>query len=382
VTELLDVEGAAAWLLARIAPLPAEPISTAVACGRVAAAAVLAPEDLPREGRAAIDGYALAAEDTIGAAGYLPLSLTVPGQAVPVAAGAALPRGTDAVLPLERAAPAAGAIEVIDPLAPGDNVVMAGEEARAGDLLVAAGRPLRAADLGLLALAGVPSVAVVRRPVVRLLIARAAMPDTDGPLLAALLARDGALVERPALPAADDCGVALQAALREPGADLLLVAGRTGPAADDHAPAALAAVGRVMIRGIALAGAETACLGLAGEVPALLLPGAPAACLWGYELIAAAAVRRLGGRPAALPYVRRDGRLARKIVSAIGLGEAVPLRRGAEGWMPLAFGGPPSLARAASADGFVLVPAGSEGFAAGSHVPIYRRDEHEEAGDE
>jgi molybdopterin molybdotransferase len=384
VAELLDLEAAAAWLLARVSPLPPEPVALGAARGRVAAGAVIAPCDLPPEERAAIDGYALAAEDTFGAAGYLPLSLRVPGQAAPVAAGAALPPGADAVLPLERAAPgaAAGTIEVIDPLAPGDNVVAAGEEARAGDPLVAAGRPLRAADLGLLALAGVTSLPVVRRPRIRLLVARVALPDVDGPLLAALLARDGVVVECPALPAADDGGVALQAALRRPGADLVLVAGRTGPAGDDHAAAALAAVGRVMVRGIALAGAETACLGLAGEVPAVLLPGAPAACLWGYELIATAAVRRMGGRPPALPQGRGAGRLARKIVSAIGLAEAVPLRRGAEGWMPLAAGGPPSLARAAAADGFVLVPAGSEGFAAGSLVPIYRFDQGEEAGDE
>jgi molybdopterin molybdotransferase len=259
--------------------------------------------------------------------------------------------------------------------------VPAGEEARAGDPLVAAGRPLRAADLGLLALAGARSLPVVRRPRVRLLVARAALPDLDGPLLAALLARDGAVVEGPGLPAADAGGAALRAALRQPGADLLLVAGRTGPAEDDHAAAALAAAGRVMVRGIALAGAETACLGLAGAVPAVLLPGAPAACLWSYELVAGAAVRRLGGRPAALPFARGDGRLARKIVSAIGLAEAVPLRRSAEGWTPLAAGGPPSLARAAAADGFVLVPAGSEGFAAGTMVPIYRCDETGEPTD-
>jgi molybdopterin molybdotransferase len=379
--ELLALEAAQDWLAARAAPLPAERVALAAARGRIAAEPLAATADLPPAACAAVDGYALAADVTIGAGGYAPLLLPVPGAARPVAAGAALPAGADAVLPLDRAGPdAAGqAIEVSDALAPGDNVVAAGEELRAGDPLLAAGRPLDPAALALLALAGPAEVAVVRRPRVRLLLARAAVPDADGPLLAGLLARDGALVEAWPLEAGDPD--ALAAGLGAPGADLLLVAGRSGPAADDHAAAALAAAGRVAVRGIALAGAETAALGLAGTVPALLLPGAPGACLWSYELLAGPAVRRLGGRTAALPWPCREGRLGRKIVSAIGLVEPVPVARRGDAWEPLGAGPRPSLAQAAAADGLVLVPAGSEGFAAGALVPIYRFDEGGEMRD-
>jgi molybdopterin molybdotransferase len=370
--ELLDLAAVEAWLAARIRPLPAERVALAEAIGRVPAGPLAAAADLPGESRAALDGYAVAAEATIGAGSYAPLSLTATS-AIPIAAGVPLPPGADAVLPLDRAAPAAGAaaIEVIDALAAGDNVVLAGDELRAGDPLVT-GRPLRAADLGLLALVGLAELELVRRPRVRLVIARAASPEADGPLLAALLGRDGALAERLPLPDAD--AVALAAALAAPGADLTLVAGGTGAGPDDHAAAALALAGQVAIRGVALAGAETAALGLAGGAPVLLLPGAPGACLWSYELLAAPAVRRLGGRPATLPFPRAEGRLARKIVSAIGLAEAVPVGQRGDRWEPLGAGTRPSLARAAAADGFVLVPAGSEGFAADAVVPIYRLD--------
>lgn len=376
MAELLDLDAALDWLLAQVAPLPAEPVALTDALGRMASVPPPAVADLPAMACAARDGYAVVAETTLGAGGYAPLSLTVPGAALPVAAGAALPPGMDAVLPLERAAPEAGggAIAVIDALAAGDNVVPAGEEVRPGERLLAPDRPLGAAALGLLALAGIAAVAAVGRPRVRLLVVRPAPPDADGPLLASLLARDGAVVEPLPLPDPDAGGMALRAALGAPGADLILVAGGTGPAADDHAAAALAAAGRIAIRGVALAGAETACLGSAGTVPVLLLPGAPGACLWCYELLAGAAVRRLGGRPAALPWPQRAGRLARKVVSAIGVAEAVPLCRAGAGWAPLVGGARPSLARAAAADGFVLVPAGSEGHAAGATVPIYRFD--------
>ena len=81
--------------------------------------------------------------------------------------GGVLPPGADAVVMVEYTAEAMpGTIEVVRPVAPGEGIVRADEDARPGDEIVPAGRPLRPQDLGMLAAAGVTSVTVHARPVV------------------------------------------------------------------------------------------------------------------------------------------------------------------------------------------------------------------------
>jgi molybdopterin molybdotransferase len=108
-------------------------------------------------------------------------------------------------------------------------------------------------------------------------------------------------------------------------------------------------------------------------VPAVLLPGTPAACLWSYEMLAGRAIRRLGGRDPSLPFFRRALPLARKLVSTIGLTEICPVRFGAaaDTVEPL----PPfteiGLTAAIAGDGFVIVPETSEGYPQGAAATVH-----------
>jgi len=87
----------------------------------------------------------------------------------------------------------------------------------------------------------------------------------------------------------------IRAALVGAGVDIALVIGGTGPGIDDHSAAALAEAGELAIYGLALRPGETTGLGrTVSGMPVVLLPGAPAACLWSYELFAGRAIRRLG----------------------------------------------------------------------------------------
>jgi len=84
----------------------------------------------------------------------------------------------------------------------------------------------------------------------------------------------------------------------------VLVMGGTGRGVDDHAAAALAAVGQLAVHGVALLPGETTGLGqTVGGVPVVLLPGAPAACLWSYELLAD---EQFGGLVAVILSSRSD----------------------------------------------------------------------------
>ncbi len=164
---------------------PAETVPLASALHRVPAAPVAAPHALPGFARSTVDGYAVRAADTYGVFDGLPGYLDVvgavrmgsapdvavgPGTVVSMPTGGMLPPGADAVVMVEYTeAVSEGTIEIVRPVAPGDGVVRADEDAAAGAELVPAGRPLRAQDLGMLAAAGITSVTVRARPRVTIL---------------------------------------------------------------------------------------------------------------------------------------------------------------------------------------------------------------------
>lgn len=360
-----------AWIEREVQRLGAEPVALAQAQGRVVAADVVAPAPLPPVDRAALDGIALGAAATVGAGAYNPITLRLGTEAHVVAAGDALPAGTDAVATLDQAQRAGATCEIIEAVAPGSQVERAGAQLAAGALVVAAGRRLDAVGLGLLAAAGIAALAVVCRPRVRILLAGPpGTRDSNGPMLGALVARDGGTLEAIRMLGRDRA--ALARALVAPGADLVLVVGGTGPGADDGAAAALAQAGTLAIHGMALRPGDTAGLGRVDSVPVALLPGAPAACLWAYEMAAGRALRRLAGRPPGLPLPSRRAVTARKLVSAIGLVEICPVALRADGAVePVAGFAEAGLAAALRADGIVIVPEGREGHAQGSEVVVY-----------
>ena len=377
------VEHALAWVDAHAEPLPAEAIAAADAWGRVLAEPVVAAADVPPVDRASEDGYALRSGETIGASPYNPLLLALeeasaplgPAAAALVSAGAALPEGADAVLAFAAAQAEGGTLEVSSAVAEGMGVERRGQELRAGTALIGTARPLRPEDAGLIAALGVERVAVVRRPRVRLVIAgpksARGLPahDADGPMLRALVARDGGVLEGMVLGA--DERRAIASAIAAPGADAILVAGRTGTGRDDEAPLALAEVGEVALHGLALRPGGSSGLGRVGAVPVVLLPGDPLACLCSYEVLAGRLVRRLGGRDPRLPHVVREAEVGRKIVSTVGFVDMCRVQLVGGRAEPVGSAEDGGLASAVRADGFVLIPAPLEGYAPGARVAVH-----------
>lgn len=364
--ERVSVAGAIGWIDAATGRLETEEIALDAAAGRVLASDIRAARAIPPVDRAAIDGYAVPAEASLGAGAYNPITLT----AVPVEAGEPLPLGTDAVVPLHQAEPdGTDRVVVVEPIAPGAGIDREGATAAAGALLLLAGTRLASRHIGLLASIAAAPIGVVRRPRVRLVIAgdpRAGLADANRPMLTSLIARDGGIAEEMPSPAAF-----------ETGADLVLVAGGTGEGREDRSAALLAAAGSLEIHGVALAPGETAGFGhTENGTPALLLPGAPAACLVNYELFAGRAIRRLGGLGADFPYSRRSAIIARKIVSVIGTTEIRPIRLLADGRIEPAASFAETGPRAAvESDGFVILPEASEGHPAGARIIAYFYDE-------
>jgi molybdopterin biosynthesis enzyme len=345
LTPLTDV-------LARVAALarPVAPREMALtdAEGRVLAQDVVAAS--PATPVALIDGWAVHSEQVADAGPYAPVLLApAPGW---VDAGDAMPGGADAVLPADAVANG----EVHTSATAGDGVLAAGADAAPGRPLRRAGEALRAADVAALQAAGISRV-TVREPRVRVV----AMPGCDAVALAVSrgVAAHGANVIFVR---------ALERALADEQTDLLITIGGTGAGRNDASVAMLRRMGDVAIHGFGIAPGETAALGSArGRHPVLMLPGRLDGALAAFLVVGDALLRALTGAPISpgMPVT-----LARKIVSTVGLAEVVPVRRTADGVEPLASGHWPMQALT-RADGWVLVPAGSEGFSAGASLEMW-----------
>jgi molybdopterin molybdotransferase len=383
----------------RVRPLPAEQMPVREAWGRVLTQDVVAEVAVPGFDRAAMDGYAVRAEETFGAGPYNPLELRVagealpgrpyggpfaPGQAVRIMTGAPVPDGADAVVPVEVAQEEAGVLRVTEPVSPGRHVGRRGEDIEPGRTVLPAGRVLRPQDLGLLASLGVPAVPVVRRPRISILITGDELlpvgsrpegyriVDSNSVMLTALAVRDGG--EPSVQPLIPDRREAVREAMLGADADLLLVSGGSSVGQEDHAPAVLAELGELVVHGVALRPASPAGVGFLGSRPVFLIPGNPVSCLCAYDLFAGRAVRRLGGLSPELPYSRVQVPLAGKVSSAVGRVDYVRVRLREGRAEPLAVSGASLLSTTTAADGFVLVPRDSEGHPAGEVVTVYLYD--------
>jgi molybdopterin molybdotransferase len=246
-TARVSLDVARGRLAALLPVATAERVPLVEAIGRVSAEAVLATRDVPHLPSARIDGYPLAAAATFGASAYNPLPLNMGVRAI--TAGAPMPPSTDAVLPFMAAAATGDFIEVVEPVAPGDGVELAGAVWQRGAVVLPAGRRLSALDIACAASAGLREIPVRRRPHIGLSAAGPKGPNEPGgawtTALASLVARDGGV---------------LSAEMRD-AADLQLLHGRTGCGMDDAAAPALIALGQVMVHGIAIAPGGSAGIG-------------------------------------------------------------------------------------------------------------------------
>lgn len=408
------VEAALEWLDGQVLPLSAEFVPLSASAGRVLASPMVSDVDVPGFDRASMDGYAVVAECTDGATPYNPIPLNVIGESLPgrpfhapigvgeavrIMTGAPMPIGCDAVLPAESVdtpspttrrdeqAPtpkpdimAAMVVNALGSVSPGKHISRCGEDSRRGTTLFEAGRALRPQDLGVLSSVGVSQVPVIRAPKVRLvvtgneLLPSGSRPhgysivDANGPMLAALVERDGGLVDFPGL-VPDEPDAILLALGSE--ADVVIVSGGSSVGTEDHAPRLLAEHGQLAVHGIAMRPASPTGLGRLGHRLVFLLPGNPVSCLCAYDFFAGRAIRALGGRDKTWPYQPRRGTLRRKISSPIGRLDYARVRIDEGAVEPLAIGGASVLTSTTRADGFVIVPADSEGFAVGTDVTVW-----------
>jgi putative molybdopterin biosynthesis protein len=369
------------------AALDAETVAVADAVGRVLAEPVYATISSPSYHGAAMDGIAVAAEQTYGASELAPRTLQVGEQAVFVNTGDVLPPGTDAVVMIENVREQGdGAVQIEGAAPPWQHVRKVGEDIVATEMLFARNHRVTPYCLGALLNGGVLEVSVKRRPRVRILpsgseivaptseavaeLRPGQIIESNGAVLTALVERCGGEATRgPVLP--DDptqIAEVLSAAAKE--FDLVLLIGGSSAGAGDCTRLAIESVGEVLVHGVTIMPGKPTVLGAVGDTPVVGMPGYPVSTIVAFEqLVAPLLGAMLGASPVEPPKVEVVP--ARKVPSKLGLEEFVRVRLGRVGErisatpLPRGAGAVTSITQA---DGIIRIGADLEGLRPGEPV--------------
>ena len=393
--ETISLDEARSRIDAAVRPIDrTERISLAEACGRVLAEDAIATADVPPFARAAMDGYAVRAEDTSRARPDVPTVLTcvekvltgqVPthrvgsGQCTEIATGAPMPAGADAVVMVEQTNGDSLQVQVFAAAEPGQNIGRQGADIRSGQHVLAAGTTLSPSRVGALAALGLKDVPVYARPRIAILSTGNEIVEPGSPLapgqiydvnrftLAAIAAEHGAepVTYRTVNDTIEDLSRALDAALQE---DLLVFSGGSSVGERDLILDLLASRGEVIFHGISVKPGKPTAFGRVSGKLFFGMPGYPASCLTNAYILLAPVLRRmarLGPRPprtVTLPLSARvasaPGRHQFYTVRVVN-GEAVP-----------AFKSSGDITSMSQADGYIEIAAAENFVEQGTPVEV------------
>lgn len=392
---LLGVADAQAILASHGQPVArAETLPLDAADGRVLAADLVAPDDVPPFARSMMDGYAVRASDTTDAApgrqarlrvletvftGHAPTTRVTAGACTGIATGAPLPVGADAVVMVEQTAREGEDVLIGQPVWPGQNVSRAGSDLAAGEVALRRGEVLSPARLGVVAALGLDRVDVVSRPVVAILstgdeivapggtLGPAQIFDSNTTALSAAVRLHGG--QPVVAPRVGDDPQALSDAFRAClDADLVLFSGGTSVGERDYLLEIIQKAGTVHFEGLLLKpGKPTVFATVAGR-PVFGMPGNPVSCLTNMYLLVAPMLRRMALLPPA--HVRTvQARLAGAVESPAGRHQIYPVRIEGAVAVPV-FKSSGEITSLARADGYFEIAAEVEAVEAGTLVEV------------
>jgi molybdopterin molybdotransferase len=396
IRETIPLDEAMALILGGARPVERmERADIRCAHGRVVATPVASAVDVPPFDRAAMDGYAVVAEDTFGAGRYEPKLLRCVekvhtgqvstreisrGECIEIATGAPMPAGADAVVMVEETERASGdEIRVFTPVYPRQHVGRRAADIGAGDALLAAGTVLNPSRIGALAATGTLDVEVYVKPRVAILSTGNEIVDPGQPLgpgqihdinqftLGAIIdAHGGIAVPGPTAP---DSLPELTAAIREAGReDIIVFSGGSSVGERDLIMDALQQIGEVLFHGVAVKPGKPTVFGRVGDTPVLGMPGYPTSCLSNAYMLLVPLLRKMARLPEHHPQIVTLP-LSRRVVSTTGRHQFYTVRI-EDGQAVPAFKGSGDITSMSQADGYIEIPAQTDIVEAGEAVDV------------
>jgi molybdopterin molybdotransferase len=328
---LLSVQAARERILTQLHPIATEILPLIQCANRVLAQDIAAATDLPLFDNSSMDGFAVRSTDTVTAAADSTVTLSVvadipagsnpqltlaQGQAARIMTGAPLPKGADAVIPVEdtdfnyreAGTPAPGTVTISRVVKRSENIRPRGMDTHQGEIVIHAGRSLKPQDLGLLAMLGTAQVQVYKKARVALLSSGDELLEVDAPLqsgkirdsnsytLAFLVEDSGAEVIR--LGVAKDTRTAVEALLEKAAnsqADLILSSAGVSVGAFDFIKEVIESNGRLDFWRVNMRPGKPLAFGEYRGIPFFGLPGNPVSAFVGFEVFVRPALRKLNG---------------------------------------------------------------------------------------
>jgi molybdenum cofactor synthesis domain-containing protein len=394
-TSVISFEHARRIVMDAAAPIDRiERVAIADADGRVLARDITAAADVPGFDRAAMDGYAVRAADTAGAATDAPRTLSCvgrlftgetttralrTGECLEIATGAPMPPGADAVVMVEDTSRDDDRVAIRAGVAARQNVGPQGADIRAGTVVLSAGRLLTPSQIGALAATGATTAEVYAKPSVTIFstgnevvepgvpLAAGQVHDVNRFSVSAVVQRNGG-VAVPGAPIADTL-TALSAALdRAIEHDIVVLSGGSSVGERDLILDALRARGEVLFHGVAIKPGKPTGFARVGRASVFALPGYPTSCLSNALLFVAPFLRAVARLP---PHEPRtvELRLARRITSTPGRHQFYTVRVEGDQAHP-AFKASGDITSMAHADGYIEIEPETEAVDAGSLVRV------------
>jgi molybdopterin molybdotransferase len=338
---------------------------------------ILSPVSLPGFDRAAMDGFAVRSEDTIGAKPNAPVILD---NFLPMRTGMPVLGCYDAVVMSEDCRKRGITLEITTQLHAYKNVSRIGEDISVGETVFSEGHTLRPPDVAMLSALGICEVWVYERPRVAIIptggelvpigqrtLCAGEAYEING-LIARLYAEKwGAIAEKTEI-VPDDEGLIREAISSNADADMIIIIGGTSVGERDYAPKVLEEMGELFVHGVRLQPGKPTAFGVVAGKPVVCLPGYPVAALSDLYLFVRPALQKIGHRSDQQPKV--SARLARKIPSRPNYLSMVRVTLKDGEAEPIMISGAGILSSVARADGFVVVPEEKEGLDAGETVVV------------
>ncbi len=363
---------------------------------RVLALDMTSPEDMPAFNRSTVDGYAVRAEDTFGSSESLPGMLDYTdsvqmgrepqftianGQCAWIPTGGMLPLGSNAAIMVEYTEKLGeDTILVSRPVAPGENVMLKGEDIKQGSIIFRTGKILKAQDIGLLSSLGIDSVPVFRPyhigilstgdeiiPV-RQVPAIGQVRDVNSYSIAAALESCGALPQRYPLVEDDIASLhqAVDKALHEN--DVVIMSGGSSVGVADYSVGVMLSFpdAEMLFHGIAVKPGKPTVGVRVGNKLIIGLPGHPVSALMVFNILCASIIS---------PHLVRqvDAQITLNIASQPGRDDFCPVQLEEEldgrKAKPL-LGKSGLMSILAQADGYVHIPYEKQGIRAGEMVKV------------
>jgi len=389
-------------------PLGAESVLLSQSLGRVLARVVIADVDVPGFDRSSVDGFAMRADDTVGASerapktlalngeiltpGTVPQLTVAPGTATLIATGGMVPRGADAVIMVEHTETRDDAshtvIEVRRAVAAGQFIAFAGSDLARGETVLRAGQVLTSREIGMLAAVGCAAVEVWRRPLVAVIstgdeivapgqpIRPGAVYDSNAAILAAAVEEAGGCAKPLGIGPDDETVLSRLVHEGLASCDMVILSGGTSKGAGDLCYRAISSFRDpgIVVHGVALKPGKPLCLAVTGGKPIAILPGFPTSAIFTFHEFVAPVIRAFAGLPTEQTE-RRPATLPMRISSERGRTEylMVSLVR-ADGEGPLAAypnsKGSGAVTAFSQADGFITIGQHVESVPAGTPVEV------------